>query len=48
MKSKGSYKKGDGLKKVIMEAKKTYKKAVGAVSGKKTRRHHKRRGHKKH
>jgi hypothetical protein len=26
MKSKGSYKKGDGLKKVILEAKKTYKK----------------------
>ena len=46
MKSRGTYKKGDGLKKVIMEAKKTYKKAVGAVMGKKTRRHHKRRGHK--
>jgi len=46
MKSRGTYKKGDGLKKVIMEAKKTYKKVVGAVTGKKTRRHHKRRGHK--
>ena len=34
MKSSGKYKKGDGLKKVIMEAKKTYKKS----SGKKTRR----------
>ena len=34
MKSKGSYKKGDGLKKVIMEAKKTYKKggATGNVA----------------
>ena len=32
MKSKGSYKKGDGLKKVIMEAKKTYKKHGGAES----------------
>jgi hypothetical protein len=30
MKSKGSYKKGDGLKKVIMEAKKTWKKHGGA------------------
>lgn len=27
MKSKGKYKKGDGLKKVINEAKKTYKKS---------------------
>jgi hypothetical protein len=26
MKSRGTYKKGDGLKKVIMEAKKSYKK----------------------
>jgi len=33
MKSKGSYKKGDGLKKVIMEAKKTYKKHGGAPDG---------------
>ena len=49
MKSKGSYKKGDGLKKVIMEAKKTYKKKGGAssnvavpaspVGGRRTRRH---------
>ncbi len=30
MKSKGSYKKGDGLKKVIMEAKKSWKKHGGA------------------
>ena len=30
MKSKGTYKKGDGLKKVIKEAKKTYKKKGGA------------------
>lgn len=30
MKSKGSYKKGDGLKKVIMEAKKSWKKTGGA------------------
>jgi hypothetical protein len=29
MKSKGTYKKGDGLKKVIMEAKKSYKKHRG-------------------
>jgi len=35
MKSKGTYKKGDGLKHVIKEAKKTYKKESGA---KKTRR----------
>ena len=30
MKSKGTYKKGDGLKKVIMEAKKSWKKHGGA------------------
>ena len=30
MKSKGTYKKGDGLKKVIMEAKKHWKKHGGA------------------
>ena len=30
MKSKGTYKKGDGLKKVIKEAKKTYKKKGGS------------------
>lgn len=29
MKSRGTYKKGDGLKKVIKEAKKTYKKHKG-------------------
>lgn len=29
MKSRGTYKKGDGLKKVIMEAKKSYKKHKG-------------------
>ena len=39
MKSKGTYKKGDGLKKVIKEAKKTYSKS----SGKKTRRATRRR-----
>lgn len=33
MKSKGTYKKGDGLKKVIMAAKKTYKKRGGAEMG---------------
>lgn len=33
MKSKGSYKKGDGLKKVIKEAKKTYKKHKGGAGG---------------
>lgn len=31
MKSKGTYKKGDGLKKVIKEAKKTYKKHRGGA-----------------
>ena len=31
MKSKGTYKKGDGLKKVIKEAKKTYKKHKGGA-----------------
>jgi hypothetical protein len=35
MKSKGSYKKGDGLKKVIMEAKKTWH----GSKTKKVRRH---------
>ena len=41
MKHRGTYKKGDGLKKVIMEAKKTYKRhgSMGAPA-KKTRRHH--------
>lgn len=33
MKSKGTYKKGDGLKKVIKEAKKTYKKHRGGAGG---------------
>jgi len=33
MKSKGTYKKGDGLKKVIVEAKKTYKKHGGGEGG---------------
>jgi hypothetical protein len=40
MKHRGTYKKGDGLKKVILEAKKTYKKtakSMGKVS-RKTRR----------
>jgi hypothetical protein len=31
MKSRGTYKKGDGLKKVIMEAKKSYKKHKGGA-----------------
>lgn len=38
MKSKGTYKKGDGLKKVIMEAKKSYTK--GSTAKKTRRRHH--------
>jgi hypothetical protein len=33
MKSKGTYKKGDGLKKVIKEAKKSYKKHRGGAGG---------------
>jgi hypothetical protein len=36
MKSNGTYKKGQGLKQVILEAKKTYKKSASAA--KKTRR----------
>lgn len=32
MKKSGTYKKGDGLKKVIMEAKKSYKKHKGGDS----------------
>jgi hypothetical protein len=32
MKSKGTYKKGDGLKKVIKEAKKSYKKHKGGMA----------------
>ena len=45
MKHRGTYKKGDGLKKVILEAKKTYKKSsksMGAPAHK-TRRHHRHR-----
>jgi hypothetical protein len=45
MKKNGSYKKGDGLKKVIMEAKKTYRSSSGSKKtqrrkshGRKTRR----------
>ena len=56
MKSKGTYKKGDGLKKVIMEAKKSYKKHGGAeveeevapmeeVGGKRHRKTQRRRRH---
>jgi hypothetical protein len=40
MKSKGTYKKGDGLKKVIMEAKKTYAKSDSAAPTKTRRRRH--------
>jgi hypothetical protein len=44
MKHRGTYKKGDGLKKVILEAKKTYKKHGMAGPAKKhTRRHRKSR-----
>ena len=38
MKSKGQYKKGDGLKKVIKEAKKTYSKK-SAKTTRRARRH---------
>jgi hypothetical protein len=42
MKSSGTYKKGDGLKKVIKAAKKTYKKLTGGspapVGGRRRRR----------
>lgn len=41
MKHRGTYKKGDGLKKVILAAKKTYKRSSSA--GPKTRRHRKSR-----
>jgi hypothetical protein len=41
MKHRGTYKKGDGLRKVIMEAKKTYKKH-GHVEGK-SKQHTRRR-----
>jgi hypothetical protein len=44
MKSKGTYKKGDGLKKVIMEAKKSYKKG-GSDSGEGGKRKTRRRRH---
>jgi hypothetical protein len=43
MKHRGTYKKGDGLKKVILEAKKTYKKSSMGGPTKKTRRHRKSR-----
>jgi len=44
MKHRGTYKKGDGLKKVIMEAKKTYKRSSSAgPKAHKTRRHRKSR-----
>ena len=39
MKSKGQYKKGDGLKKVIKEAKKTYSKKSSPRKTRRTRRH---------
>jgi hypothetical protein len=39
MKHRGTYKKGDGLKKVILEAKKTYKRSSSAgPKARKTRR----------
>jgi hypothetical protein len=39
MKHRGTYKKGDGLKKVILEAKKTYKRSSSAgPKSRKTRR----------
>ena len=38
MKSSGKYKKGDGLKAVIKEAKKTYKKSTGKKTRRATRR----------
>jgi hypothetical protein len=42
MKSRGTYKKGDGLKKVILEAKKTYKKHGSTGESHRTRRRHRR------
>ena len=39
MKSKGQYKKGDGLKKVIKEAKKTYHKTAARKTRKASRKH---------
>ena len=38
MKHRGTYKKGDGLKKVILEAKKTYKKVASFGKSSRTRR----------
>jgi len=44
MKRRGTYKKGDGIRKVIMEAKKTYKRSSSAgPKAHKTRRHRKSR-----
>jgi hypothetical protein len=44
MKHRGTYKKGDGLKKVILEAKKTYKRSgVAGPKARHTRRHRKSR-----
>jgi hypothetical protein len=44
MKHRGTYKKGDGLKKVILEAKKTYKRSSSSgPKARKTRRHRKSR-----
>ena len=43
MKHRGTYKKGDGLKKVILAAKKTYKRSSAGPKAKKTRRHRKSR-----
>ena len=41
MKRRGTYKKGDGLRKVIMEAKKTYKRSSSAEpKAQHTRRRH--------
>jgi hypothetical protein len=42
MKHRGTYKKGDGLKKVILAAKKTYKKSSTGPKAKHTRRHRRR------
>jgi len=42
MKHRGTYKKGDGLKKVILAAKKTYKKSSAGPKAKHTRRHRRR------
>jgi hypothetical protein len=43
MKHRGTYKKGDGLKKVIIAAKKTYKHHAASSEKKHTRRHRKSR-----